>query len=196
MDENLSTPRQPTSDGFEPVIVDGQELDAEAEKRNVAHEVYLEVSTSFYTWERGHASQTLAGLARNHAKRKPKQRPRRAADLQNQDSGEKISFIFEEFTSSSHTASGIRRTYKHRIASEPILRADPSSFEPYPRYTACTPTSTNLTGPLNAHLRASFAPFADDGSFKLELYLANFEDFIWQSEYPDPDCICPLIYVL
>lgn len=189
MDENLSTP---TLDGFEPVIVDSQELDAEENKRNVAYEVYLAVSTSFYTWERDYASQTLAGLARNHARRKLRQRSRPTADLQNQE-GEKISFVFEEFTSSLHIANGIRRTYEHRITSEPILRADP--YEPYPRYTACTPTSTNLTGPLNPHLRASFAPFADDSRFELESYLAHFEDFIWQNEYPDPDCICALFYI-
>ena len=192
MDENLSTPHPPTFDGFEPIIIDGEESDNK-DQRDVAHEVYLKVLTSFNTWEREYASQTLTGLARNHAKRKPRQRPRPTADLPNQD-GEKLSFIFEEFTSSSHTANGIRRTYKRRMASEPIFQADP--WEPYPRYTACTPTSTNLSGPADPHIRASFAPFADDDNFELELYLANFEDFIWQNEYPDPDCTFALICIL
>ena len=190
MDENLSTPRPPTFDGFEPIIIDGEESD-DKDQRDVAHEVYLKVSTSFYIWEREYASQTLAGLARNHAKRRPRPRPRPTADLPN---GENLSFILEEFTSSSHTLNGIRRTHKHRMASEPIFQADP--WEPYPRYTACTPTSTNLSGPADPHVRASFAPFADDDRFELESYLAGFEDFIWQNEYPDPDCISALIYIL
>lgn len=189
MDENSSTTRSPTFDGFEIVIIDDQESD-DKDQREVAHEVYLEVSTSFYTWEREYASQTLAGLARNHAKRKPRPRPGHpTANLQNQG-GEKLSFIFEEFASSSHSANGIRRTNKHRMASESIFQADLE--EAYPRYSACTPTSTNLSGPSDPHLRASFAPFADDESFLLEPYLATFEDFIWQNDYPDPDCISAL----
>ena len=184
MDENLSTS---TFDQES----DGEGID---QRSKVAHGVYLEISKSFYTWERESISQILAGLPRSHAKRKRRQIPRPTYDVQNQEEGEKISFVLEGFTSSSHTAFGIRRTHKYRIVIEPIIPKD-GPYEPYPRYTACTPISANLSGPSDPHLRASFAPFADDARFELESYLANFEDFAWQNEFPDPDCICTLISI-
>jgi hypothetical protein len=202
MDEALGTPRPPTLEfnESETIIIDGRDSDdegiwqVELNQRELAYNVHLDMSKSFYTWEREHTSQTLAGLARNHAKRKPRRRlhPSSIADAQNQE-GEIVYFVLEEFTPSSHTANGLRMTKKNRIAGEPIIHA--TAFDPYPRYTACTSTSTNLSGPLDPHLRASFAPFADDPRFRLDSYLANFEDFVWQNEYPDPDCACALAHI-
>ncbi|KAF8964964.1 hypothetical protein BDZ97DRAFT_1700000 [Flammula alnicola] len=58
-------------------------------------------------------------------------------------------------------------------------------MSPYPRYSACTPSSKNVIG--EPHVRARFAPFADDQDFDLEGYLIHFEDFMWQNDFPDPD---------
>ncbi|KAF8952910.1 hypothetical protein BDZ97DRAFT_1680444 [Flammula alnicola] len=60
-------------------------------------------------------------------------------------------------------------------------------MSPYPRYSACTPSSKNVTVIGEPHVRARFAPFADDEKFDLDTYLTHFEDFMWQNEFPDPD---------
>ncbi|KIM45374.1 hypothetical protein M413DRAFT_442043 [Hebeloma cylindrosporum] len=176
MDES-SPPPTSELDGSEPEIIDVDEIDRQ-QQRDYAYDVYLEVSKSFYTWEREDASQALAGLARNHTKRKSSRRPFPTHDLQYQEGEKRIPFTVEKWTSHSHE--------KQSITSEPILVVA-QGWDPYPQYTACTPTSTSLSGPPNPHLRASFAPYADDVRFKLEPFLADFEDFAWQNDFPDPD---------
>ncbi|KAF5314432.1 hypothetical protein D9619_011851 [Psilocybe cf. subviscida] len=60
-------------------------------------------------------------------------------------------------------------------------------LEPYPNYTSCAPASRNVLVKGSRHLRAQFAPFADDPNFDLVRYLRDFEDFAWQNNYDDPD---------
>ncbi len=171
-------------------------------QRETAQRVYDDTRAAFCAWSEEHARTTIARLARPRNRPPPplpepdpeQKWPRQAlflpdSDSSSDDSAQTIYFDVDEFnpfTGTQHT--------RVRTAS-PVIRAKP--FSPYPRYTMCTPASRSVpmrlgtTEPItnDAPLRAAYAPFADDASFDVREYLSKFDDFAWQKDMRDPDCM-------
>jgi len=142
--------------------------------------VYQNLWQEFYNWEQDYCRNTLANLHRPVLKSDPLPEPTGPFIINPNPKSEW--FTIEDFDDVES-----RLTTTQVASREPFVL---NRAKPYPKYTACAPASENLVAMPNIDISARFYPFADDERFAKEVpsYLQDFEDFMWQTDFLDPDC--------
>ena len=81
------------------------------------------------------------------------------------------------------------------LTCDEVLLKFPPHFSPYPRYEACTPSVQTIASCVEKTVEsagdagletAPFLPYADDPTFEVRRYLAQFKYFAWE-RLGDPD---------
>lgn len=150
----------------------------ELEKIETAYHVYQDLWTKFYDWDEDFCRQTIGSLSTSDFGWGDLPDDNHDGRTHSRQDDFSEWFVIEDLDQS-------RASYI-RVCTKTIL-PDQKKFQQYDKYTSCTPTSLNFSGPKNPLWAAAFLPFADNPTFPVKSYLKNFRTFGWQIDHPDPD---------
>jgi hypothetical protein len=150
----------------------------------IALAVHREVWNEFYTWEHDACKVVMNSLAAGTPDNSHTSGvdcvDHGDSDIDNDGNPE----VNDLFTVWEYDKDGsCTKSFQLQLVEVPLR-----PFKSYPKYEACTPTTRSMIREDQDSWSAPFAPFADDPSFPLADYLAQFESFRWQTDFKDPDC--------